>query len=115
MFYGHNILRPSCYECNYANIHRLGDITIADFWGVDKIAPEFMDHKGVSLIIINNEKGKKIFNEGKKDIDTIDCSIDNCIKYTYTLNQPTPVSKERDQFWKDYQSNNFEYIIKKYT
>ena len=74
-----------------------------------------MDEKGVSLLIINNEKGKYIFNQVKKDINTINCSIDNCIKYTYTLNQPTPKSDERDQFWKDYTSNDFEYIITKYT
>ena len=115
LFYGHNILRPSCYKCNYANIHRPADITIADFWGVDEIAPKFMDQKGVSLTIINNEKGKKWFEEAKKDLQTIDCSLENCLKYTYTLNQPTPISENRDEFWNDYANNDFEYIINKYT
>mgnify|MGYP003303201353 CR=1 FL=1 len=115
LFYGHHILRPSCYNCNYANIHRPADITIADFWGIDKVNPKFMDQKGVSLAIINNEKGKKLFNIIKDNLNTIECSLEDCIKYTYTLNQPTPVTENRHEFWKDYKNEKFEYIIKKYA
>lgn len=115
LFYRHNILRPSCYKCNYANIHRPADITIADFWGVDEVAPEFFDQKGVSLIIINNQKGKELFEEIKSDLKIIDCSIENCIKYTYTLNQPTPRSETREEFWEDYKEKDFEEIIRKYA
>ena len=39
----------------------------------------------------------------------------DCLKYTYTLNQPTPESKDREQFWIDYFEKNFEYIIEKYA
>ena len=115
LFYRHNILRPSCYNCNYANIHRPGDITIADFWGVDEIAPDFYDKNGVSLIIINNLKGKEWFEAVKKDFNLVDCSIENCIKYTYTLNQPTPEGKHRKEFWEDYESIDFEKIIERYA
>ncbi len=115
LFYGHNILRPSCYNCNYANIHRPADITIADFWGIEKVAPEFMDKKGVSLTIVNNEKGKKWFEEVKKDLHIINCSIEDCIKYTYTLSNPTPEGEQMEEFWKDYENHNFEYIIEKYA
>lgn len=115
LFYGHNILRPSCYECNYANIHRPADITIADFWGIENVAPEFMDEKGVSLVIINNDKGKEWFEEVKDNLHTIYCSVEDCVKYTYTLNQPTPVAETRDEFWQDYNNKDFNYIIEKYA
>ena len=115
LFYRHNILRPSCYECNYANTHRPADITIADFWGIEKISPEFMDEKGVSLVIINNDKGEKWFDNLKKDLNYIECDVEKCIECTYTLNQPTPISEERENFWEDYYNNNFEYIIDKYA
>ena len=114
LFYGHNILRPSCYKCNYANIHRPADITIADFWGIEKVNPEFADKNGVSLVIINNKKGKELFDKVKQSLNLIDCSIEDCIKYTYTLSNSTPMSENREQFWKDYENENFEYIINKY-
>ena len=115
LFYGHNILRPSCYECNYANIHRPGDITIADFWGIEKVNPDFLDKKGVSLVIINNKKGQEVFDKIKNELNTINCSIEDCLKYTYTLNKPTPISEQRKEFWKDYFTKDFEYIIEKYA
>ena len=115
LFYGHNILRPACYECNYANTHRPADITIADFWGIEEIAPEFLDQKGVSLTIVNSQKGEKWIDEIKEDLDIIECDIDECIKHTYTLNQPTPKPDTRGQFWTDYREKDFEYIIKTYA
>ena len=74
-----------------------------------------MDKNGVSLIILNNNKGKTWFKNIEKNLNIIDCSLENCIKYTYTLNQPTPISLEREEFWKDYENKDFEYIIEKYT
>ena len=115
LFLRHNILRPACHKCNYANTHRPADITIADFWGVDELAPEFYDEIGVSLVIINSEKGDKVFEIAKKDLETIDCSVEDCIKYTYTLNQPTPEAEERKEFWKDYKEKDFADIIEKYA
>ena len=115
LFYGHDNLRPSCHVCNYANTNRLGDVSIADFWGVDKIAPDFLDKNGVSLVIINNEKGKKWFESIKNKLDIIQCSIEDCIQNTYTLNQPTQKGENREQFWQDFKTKEFEYIIKKYT
>ena len=115
LFYRHNILRPACYNCNYANTHRPADITLADFWGIDEINPEFNDDKGVSLVIINSEKGKELFDNIKNDLHIIDCTIEDCIKHTYTLNKPTPISEQRDEFWKDYEEHDFKYIIEKYA
>lgn len=115
LFYGHHILRPSCYNCNYANTHRPADITIADFWGIDKVNPKFMDRNGVSLVIINNEKGKEIFEQIKEDITTINCSLEDCVKYTYTLTNATPITENRQEFWEDYKNEEFDYIINKYA
>lgn len=53
-------LRPSCHACP-AKCGRSGsDVTLGDFWGIEKIAPELDDDRGCSLLIINNPgvKGK---------------------------------------------------------
>ena len=62
-FYGHTVLRPSCYECPYKSVMHPGDITIADYWGIEKAAPEFDDNKGISLVLVNNEAGEKAFEK----------------------------------------------------
>lgn len=63
LFYAHYIIRDCCFNCPYKNTNREGDISIADCWGVK---PDFDDDKGVSLVIINTEKGKSILKNQKK-------------------------------------------------
>lgn len=60
--FGDNIyLRKCCYDCSFKTIQRVGDLTIADAWGVDKYFPELDDNKGTSLIIIHSSKGLEVW------------------------------------------------------
>lgn len=61
LFYRHNILRPACYQYPYKSLNRVADISIADCWEVEKAAPQMDDNKGVSLILVETEKGERIF------------------------------------------------------
>ena len=54
-------LRPSCYECAFKGYERQANITLADFWGVEKVLPEFYDEDGVSLLLINDKRGQEIW------------------------------------------------------
>lgn len=112
LFYQHNILRPCCFRCPYKSIMHPGDITIADYWGIEKAAPEFDDNKGVSLVLVNNDNGQKMFD-----------SISNTIKYKKTkledsmqppLQKPFPEPPERSIFWNDFENKDFGFIAKKY-
>ena len=52
----HLTLRESCYQCKFVGLPRVGDLTIADFWGVqgdNSISQREID-KGISLLMINN-------------------------------------------------------------
>ena len=53
-------LRKSCGDCPFARLPRQGDITIGDFWGVDKYYPDYNDRKGTSVAVVNNDKGKAL-------------------------------------------------------
>ncbi len=57
--------RPSCHSCNFKAFHRSSDITLADFWGLTWNNQEQKDdqEKGVSVVIVNTAKGKKIFDK----------------------------------------------------
>lgn len=61
LFYQHIMLRPSCGYCHYTNFNRPSDFTIADYWGWERINPNFnKDDKGVSLVLINTRKGVSV-------------------------------------------------------
>lgn len=53
-------LRPSCYACPAKSGKSGSDITLGDFWGVERVLPEFDDDKGVSVVLGFTEKGKQL-------------------------------------------------------
>ncbi len=55
------ISRKSCFDCRFKGGKSKSDITLADCWGVKAFAPEAYDKNGVSLVFLNTEKGKKLF------------------------------------------------------
>jgi hypothetical protein len=56
-------LRNSCYDCRFRQYHRVSDLTIADYWGVDKACPEMHDDKGTSIVFAHTEIGSKVLRE----------------------------------------------------
>lgn len=66
------ILRSSCYDCRHARLHRVSDLTIADFWG-EKRFPEQQAH-GISMILINSQTGKELLKD-TKDLELHRASI----------------------------------------
>lgn len=89
-----------------------GDITIADYWGIEKAAPEFDDNKGVSLVLVNNEAGEKIFEKVKKRLIWKQTKLEDSMQPP--LKAPFPKPDNREQFWSDFENKSFEYVAKKY-
>lgn len=107
-------LRESCYNCHFKKIRRNSDLTIADFWGINEILPEFNDEKGISSLIINSNKGQEIFDNIKSRIDFVEVSIEDIIKHNSPLYVSVPYNEKREKFF-DYLDNyNFEDIINEF-
>ncbi len=112
LFYSHNILRPCCFECPYKAIMHPGDITIGDYWGIEKAAPEFDDNKGVSLVLVNNDLGASAFEQVKMKLDFKSTLIEDCLQLP--LKAPCQRPESRDQFWTDFQTLDFSCVAKRY-
>jgi 4Fe-4S ferredoxin, iron-sulfur binding domain protein len=109
-FLSNMCLRESCYTCKFATKDRVGDITMGDFWGLDKSHPEKFDKKGVSFAMINSEKGIKIFDLIKDKMNYFPVNIEDTTQPHLT--RSVSKSKEYDAFWKDY-SKGFNYVVVK--
>lgn len=105
-------LRPSCYKCQFTNIKRTSDITIGDFWGIEKTRPEIDDNKGLSLILVNTPKGKYIFDKIKGKLDVWESNTDDCLQPN--LQHPTKMPEKRELFWQEYYKYGFNFIARKY-
>ena len=113
LFYNNLALRDSCYTCQYARKERLGDFTIGDAWGIKEKNPEFYDEKGVSLILINTEKARTFFADTAHEMNVKEVQfVDYCQE---ALIKPSAPHRDKGEFWRDYQTKSFPYIIRKYA
>lgn len=112
MFYSKCALRPSCHKCKYAVIQRETDMTIGDFWHIEKTIPDFYDDEGTSLFLIHTKKGKQLFDVAMKDMDIRKSNTHEC--WQTNLEKPTEISPKREKFWKDYKYKGVKYVIDKY-
>ncbi len=112
IFYGHNALRPACSKCPYKSTIHPGDVTIGDYWGIEKAAPDFEDDKGVSIVLINNQKGMDLFDRCRIRLRYKKTSIKDSMQTP--LMRPYDPPKTRERFWKDYSNHKFLFIAKKY-
>ncbi|MDE6266903.1 MAG: Coenzyme F420 hydrogenase/dehydrogenase, beta subunit C-terminal domain [Muribaculaceae bacterium] len=78
--------RKSCYECRFNGTTRVGDITIADFWGLGRQGTPFNHDvsEGVSLVMANTPGGEELIL-GAKDCFIEKRSLEEAIKFNHNL------------------------------
>lgn len=104
-------LRPSCHKCPAKEGKSGSDITLADYWGVNKIDSKFYDKRGVSLIMVNTPKGQKIIEE----TDTMDCQLvdfSQFLPYNISWKKIAARNPKAETFWKEYSQRGLSEIPK---
>lgn len=114
LFYKHIMFRHSCGNCHYTNLQRPSDLTLADFWHSEDVDPNLhTDDKGMSLLLVNTEKGQKLLDKVKDEFQIL-----QPVDVTKALQQPlrTPFLSHslREDFEIDYKSEGFVFAFKKY-
>lgn len=105
-FYNDLVLRPACYSCIFSNTDRPSDITLGDFWGWEKSVPEFnKDNKGISLLLINTEKGKLLFEKISGILNYKVITMEEAMQPN--LSSPTPIPPNRVRYINDYKKYGF--------
>lgn len=100
-------LRNNCYSCSYTNTERMGDITLADFWGYKSTDFKMRNtEKGISLVLINSDKGAKLFNELTPRISYAEKRLKDAIGGNRSLKEPWKKNPLADNFWLEYLSGN---------
>lgn len=107
------IFRPSCHCCPYTEMNRKTDITIGDFWGVKERLPSFYTEDGVSVVFVHTEKGKKLFEKIKTEVDIFE--IDSEICKQPRLVSPSEANNERENWWRDFHAKGARYTLRHYS
>lgn len=114
LFKRNYISRTSCYSCQYVGFdNRSADISLADFWGCEKSYPDFFDKKGISLILVNSEKGEDIFSHLKMTGESIEVEKDKCLQAPLLRVPRKP--ENYDEFWDYYNKHDYKKTAPKFT
>ena len=114
MFLRNYSLRPSCYECVAKDV-KSGDITIGDFWGIQNVAPELNDNKGVSLVLVRSRRGKDLFEKISEDLIYKEVSYNDGVKENSPEYMPVERPKLRNSFYIDAANMSFDNLMGKYA
>ena len=111
--FGNLSLNTTCYSCKYANIERIGDITMGDYWGIEKSTCTFDDGHGVSVCLINTQKGQNLFSSVQAKAKTYRIEDDSYLQPQ--LCSPTKKNILCEKFWRDYNAKGYLYVANKYA
>lgn len=102
-------LRENCYNCKYAEKRRVGDMTIGDFWGINKstISNQYLGN--ISLMLINTQKGNTLFELIKDELIFEERDYSEAVAGNPQLRRPSLRHSERNTFLRNYiKTHDFE-------
>ena len=106
--------RPCCYNCKFIKPYNFADITLGDFWGVDKLTNISNYQNGTSLVLLNTKKGQEFFEDVQGlTLYKLDDEID---VFKYNHKKPDNPHRNREKFFKRLDNikdeNVLEYVNK---
>lgn len=115
LFLNDVILNERCYNCAYAKLERISDITLGDFWSL-KNDNRFPDRqKGLSLVVVNSSKGEFLFSKVKDKLAYAIVSRDEVLKDNIPLLRPPIKSKYRESFYQNLKMWGFVWANKRFN
>lgn len=112
-FLSGDIYRQSCYKCKYANIDRVGDFTLGDYWGVEALKLDLKTENGCSLLLVNNSHAMNLFKR-VTELKFLETTIEQAAHCNKQLNEPSKFPAYRDKRIVEYETLSGIEIQKEY-
>lgn len=111
-FYGLN-LRESCYNCKFARLDRVADLTIGDFWGSwAKYHKRF--EEGISVVGVNSKKGNRVIEILEDKLGFYDkLTQKEAVRSNDNFEHPVKRPIERNNFYKFVGGPQYKGLWKK--
>lgn len=105
------LLSPACFKCQYTSPYRDSDITIGDFWTLEKLGMSKSQFKtGLSVCIVRNRIIDDLLTElaEKHVIEFSEIALEEAMQWN--LEKPSSKPERYDKFWKKYLYNRFRTL-----
>ncbi|MBQ7764183.1 Coenzyme F420 hydrogenase/dehydrogenase, beta subunit C-terminal domain [bacterium] len=115
--FGNLSLNTSCLDCIFNKIPRVADITIGDFWGVDEYDKSLNDKKGISIVLINNQKGQNLLKQIENICKLQEIPLEVVIKRNPNIYSSSKPHKYRVEFLNEVcvENKSLKSCVKRYN
>ena len=108
-------LRKSCFNCPMKNMKQISDLTIGDFHYAKKYYPQYCDGKGISVLLVNTEKGMKVFEKVSEKIEYKKTSLEKAAQPNLIGQIDKSFLEQRNIFFDVVNKKGFLKALSKYT
>ena len=110
-------LRPSCHACRFKGDNRTSDITLADFWGIEKVIPEMYDGRGTSLVLTNTKKGLKFLARIKDKMRIVDADVSEALSHNEAALTSVEANLNREEFFRAFikENSSLQTLVERYA
>lgn len=105
LFGANMYFRECCYSCRFKKFNTYADITVGDYWGIEKLYPELDDDGGCSLVIVNTDKGKALADRVKDRCTVAPTPLEFAVETHPKLEKSINRAKYRDLFFCVYKGD----------
>lgn len=110
--------RINCYSCKFRGKGRVSDFTFCDFWGIENLDLElnFNINNGVSALMVNTVKGRRIKNELEQFLILIKANLrDVAVENKSIVSEKSEdIPEIRKIIYKEIIDNSWKVVEKKY-
>lgn len=108
------IYRDNCYECKYARLRRISDLTISDFSGLGRLAPWDKSKINVSCILLNSNRGENLLTALGDTVALYERPLNEALNFEHQLKAPSTPHSRRSVFLDTYsKTHDFDKAVKK--
>ncbi len=103
--------RKTCHKCSFRSFKSGCDITIGDFWGIERIYPDMNDNNGVSAVICSTEKGNNVFLQNARFVEVRQSTIKQVMRRNKSVYYDFRINRKRNDFFDQIRECNFDEIV----
>lgn len=106
-------LRPSCYQCVVREGRSGADITLGDFWGIEKVAPALDDNRGTSAVLVHTAKGKSLWAEIVSLVELQPVGVEAIVAGNPAYRASVKKPKGRERFMQQFRTKELGRLVRR--
>lgn len=114
MFLQNICLNTSCADCKYGKLPRIADITLGDYWNIASVHPEMDDNKGTSVVLLNSNHGKTLFDSVADKVVQCESKVEYAIAGNPCIIRSSKPHPKRAEFFANLDKCSIGNLINKY-